>query len=105
MDSFFILPSPHQTSVLDRVELYRGDAAKLPFDNETFDAVFISFTLELFDNPEISEWIHSKWPQYVDCRPIYVDESVQKAGYKMIMRETARLLLLPIEIVIALKDS
>jgi len=129
----------NKTSVLDRVELYRGDAAKLPFDNETFDAVFISFTLELFDNPEIStvlgevrrvlkpsgrlgvvslskanvdsppvriyEWIHSKWPQYVDCRPIYVDESVQKAGYKMIMRETARLLLLPIEIVIALKDS
>jgi len=129
----------NKASLLDRVELYRGDAAKLPFDNETFDAVFISFTLELFDNPEIStvlgevgrvlkpggrlgivslsktnvdsppvriyEWIHSKWPQYVDCRPIYVDESVQKAGYKMIMRETARLLLLPIEIVIALKDS
>lgn len=129
----------NKASLLDRVELYRGDAAQLPFDNETFDAVFISFTLELFDNPEIStvlgeigrvlkpsgrlgvvslsktnvdstpvrfyEWIHSKWPQYVDCRPIYVDESVQKAGYKMIMRETARLLLLPIEIVIALKDS
>jgi len=127
----------NKASLLDRVELYRGDAAKLPFDDETFDAVFISFTLELFDSPEISkvlgevgrvlkpsgrlgvvslsktnvdstpvrfyEWIHSKWPQYVDCRPIYLYESVQKAGYKIIMRETARLLILPIEIVIALK--
>ncbi len=129
----------NKASLLDRVELYRGDAARLPFDNETFNAVFISFTLELFDNPEIStvlgevgrvlkpggrlgvvslsktnvdsppvriyEWIHSKWPQYVDCRPIYLDESIQKAGYKMIMRETARLLLLPIEIVVAIKDA
>ena len=129
----------NKTSLLDRVELYRGDAAKLPFDDKTFDAVFISFTLELFDNPEIStvlgevrrvlnhggrlgavslskinvdslpvriyEWIHSKWPQYVDCRPIYLYESVQKAGYKMIMRETVRLLLLPVEIVVAIKDA
>jgi len=105
----------NKTSLLDRVELYRGDAAKLPFDDETFDAVFISFTLELFDNPEIPavlgevrrvlnhggrlgavslskinvdslpvriyEWIHSKWPKYVDCRPIYLDESIQEAGW------------------------
>ncbi|MFC1964509.1 class I SAM-dependent methyltransferase [Chloroflexota bacterium] len=129
----------NKASLLDRVELYRGDAAQLPFDDETFDAVFVSFTLELFDNPEISmvlgevrrvlkpggrlgvvslsktnvdsppvriyEWIHSKWPQYVDCRPIYLDESVQKAGYKMIMRETAQLMILPIEIIIAIKDA
>lgn len=129
----------NKASLLDRVELYRGDAAQLPFDDETFDAVFVSFTLDLFDNPEIStvldevrrvlkhggrlgavslsktnvdsppvriyEWMHSKWPQYVDCRPIYLYESVQKAGYKMIMRETVRLLLLPIEIVVAIKDA
>jgi ubiquinone/menaquinone biosynthesis C-methylase UbiE len=127
----------NKTSLLNRVELYRGDAVHLPFDNETFDAVFISFTLELFDSPEISEvldevrrvlkfggrlgvvslsktnldklpvrvyeWVHNRWPQYVDCRPIYLYESVQKAGYKIIMRETTRLLFLPIEIVIALK--
>ena len=129
----------NRASLMSRVELYRGDAAKLPFDDETFDAVFISFTLELFDSPEIPEllgevrrvlkhggrlgvvslsrtnansppvriyeWIHRKWPKYVDCRPIYVDESIQRAGYKIIMRETARLMILPIEIVVAIKDA
>jgi len=29
---------------MDRVELYHGDASKLPFINKTFDAVFMSFT-------------------------------------------------------------
>ena len=37
----------------ERVYMERGDALRLPFKEEFFDAVFMSFTLELFHSTEI----------------------------------------------------
>ena len=126
-----------KAGLIDRVKLYHGDATQLPFGDETFDTVFTSFTLELFDTPEIPqvlkevgrvlkaggrlgvvslsktnvnslalriyEWIHRKWPKYVDCRPIYLEKSLRKAGYTIQRKEIAKLFVLPLEIVVAKK--
>ena len=125
--------------LIDRVELYCGDATSLPYGDNTFDAVFMSFTLELFDTPEISkvleevrrvlkpqgriglvsmskeneeslllrlyEWAHRKWPKYVDCRPIYVEQSLGDAGYRIRKKDKVRLFGLPGEIVLAVRKS
>jgi len=125
-----------KAGVIDRVELCCGDAAGLPYQDNVFDAVFMSYTLELFDTPEVPkvlkevrrvleekgrlgvigisrengeskalglyEWVHQKWPKYVDCRPIYLEQSLRDAGYEIRRKEKLKLLrLLPLEIVVA----
>jgi len=127
-----------KNSLLRRVQLHQAEAASLPFKDDAFDAIFLSFTLELFDNPEIPvvlgeirrvlkrggrvgivslaktdksslainlyEWVHNKWPNYIDCRPIYLAGSVQIAGFKITLRSIKKLVILPVEIVIAFRE-
>lgn len=128
-----------KVQLMDRVKLYCGDATSLPYGNNTFDAVFMSFTLELFDTLEIPrlleevkrvlkprgrigvismskkngeslllrlyEWAHRKWPKYVDCRPIYLEQSLRDSGYEIRKEEKIKLFGLPGEIVVAVKES
>ena len=123
-----------EAGILDRVELYCGDALKMPYEDNKFDAVFMSFTLELFDTPEIPEvlsgirrilkpegrlgvvsmskedggsvllklyeWMHRKFPGYADCRPIYVKQALENAGFRIKTREKVKLFGLPLEIVV-----
>ena len=126
-----------KAGLMERVELYEGDARSMPYEDSKFDAVYTASTLELFDTPDIPtvlneikrvlkptgrlgvtsltkkgkegslfirfyEWLHQKIPKYANCRPIYVEKSVEDAGYQIIKSEEFTLLkIVPWRIVVA----
>jgi len=124
-----------EAGLSDRVELRCGDAVALPFPGGSVDAIFLCFTLELFDSPEIPlvlkkcrqalhsngricvvamsnkgkpntmtrlyDWAHQIFPNYVDCRPIDVQQALEAAGFRTKETRLMRMWGLPIEIVLA----
>ena len=121
----------------EKVDLQCGDALNLPYPKFYFNAVFMSFTLELFDTPEIPivleqckrvlkkngricvvamskkekqgpivklyEWLHERFPNYIDCRPIFVRQSLESAHFKIINAIMMSFWGLDVEIVLANK--
>ena len=49
------------------------------------------------------EWVHNRWPEYADCRPIFPVDSIKEAGYQITSSQMVTLFGLPLEIIIALK--
>jgi ubiquinone/menaquinone biosynthesis C-methylase UbiE len=128
-----------KAGLTERVYLERGDAMQLPFKDELFDAVFMSFTLELFHSTEIPVvldhcrrvlkkdgriclvslskkekpgfmlklylWAHHRFPGLIDCRPIYVQDDLEEAGFLTMRSTQVRKLGMPVEIVLAKKSG
>ena len=126
-----------RAAVLERAKLRCGDAAHLPYKEGSIDAVFMSFTLELFDTPDIPrvlseckrvlrpggrivvvgmskdakhpligvfEWTHKHFPNILDCRPIYVREAMERAGFK-IQKVLKKRMWIPVEIALCLNEQ
>jgi len=123
----------------ERVELTCGDAVRLPYASQSFDAVYMSFTLELFDTPEIPivlhecwrvlrdggrlgvvamsgrgkaavmtrlyAWAHRSFPRYVDCRPIFVRQALENAGFYVGDVTALSMWGLSVDIVVASKGA
>lgn len=126
-----------KAGLAERVELRLGDATRLPFEDNLFDAIFSSFTLEMFEADEISivlnqcqrvlktggrfgvvslskqtgknNWMarlyRLSYEQYPDLagHPYFVRKAVEETGFQILNEETASLMGLLVEIIVAQK--
>jgi ubiquinone/menaquinone biosynthesis C-methylase UbiE len=74
----------YRAGLSDRVVIHCDDAIKMPFRSEQFDAIFMSFTLELFDTPDIPRLlIESKRVLKANGRIGVVTLSKSKSGTRI----------------------
>ncbi len=52
---------------------------------------------------KLYEWVHNKFPKYVDCRPIFVQKAVEEAHFCVLDAADMAMWGLPVEIVLAQK--
>jgi len=48
------------------------------------------------------EWAHRRFPTLVDCRPIFVQQALQDAGFQIAAATRTSMWGLPVEIVMAI---
>ena len=86
---------PVVLSEIKRVLKPGGKFVDLSISRETVDTV-----------TRFYEWIHERFAQYVDCRPIYVERSLREAGFKIASTRRVKIFnLLWVEIVCGLKEG
>jgi hypothetical protein len=49
------------------------------------------------------EWAHEKFTKYADCRPIYVQQALEQAGFQTESVTELSMFRLPVDIVLAKK--
>ncbi len=52
---------------------------------------------------DIYEWFHFHFPKVIDCRPIFIHEFLEKAGFEVVQAMEEKLWGLPVEAVVAKK--
>ncbi len=111
--------------------MLQGDALNLPFVPQSFDGIFLSFTLELFEDipvvlkqcqgvlkpdgrigivcmamgnslaSNLYTWGHERWPAMLDCRPIQASETLRSAGFSIKEIQHESMWGLPVDILVA----
>ena len=53
----------------------------------------------------IYERIHNRWPKYIGSRPIYAGQALTDAGFRIDGKQNVKILRLPAEIIVAVKET
>lgn len=49
------------------------------------------------------DWVHRRWPRWVDCRPIHARQVLERAGFVALHAARVVMWSLPVEVIVAVK--